>query len=88
MSYVYILISEKNGRYYIGCTNDINLRLKTHNAGKVFSTKHFCPWKLIYHETYKTLSEARKRESQIKSWKKRSAIEKLIHAAVFVADAE
>lgn len=32
----------------------------------------------MHKEEYETLSEARKRELQIKSWKKRSAIEKLL----------
>ncbi|MDP2861010.1 MAG: GIY-YIG nuclease family protein, partial [bacterium] len=65
MFYVYILISEKDRRYYIGCTHDIGLRLKKHNNGEVCSTKHFRPWKLIYHEEYTTLSDSRKRELQI-----------------------
>lgn len=78
MFYTYILQSEKNGRYYVGSCNDVNERLKRHNNGSVLSTKGYLPWKVIYTETYQTLSEARKREYQIKSWKKRSAIESLI----------
>ncbi|MDP2918981.1 MAG: GIY-YIG nuclease family protein, partial [Dehalococcoidia bacterium] len=33
MFYVYILQSEKSGRYYIGSTGDIPTRLAQHNAG-------------------------------------------------------
>lgn len=37
------------------------------------------PWRMIYSEKFDTLSEARNRELQIKNWKSRSAIERLIH---------
>jgi putative endonuclease len=77
MFYTYILQSDKNGRYYVGSCEDMENRLKRHNNGLVLSTKGYLPWKVIYTEEYETLSEARKREYQIKSWKKRSAIEKL-----------
>ena len=66
---VYILMSELNGRFYIGSCIDITERLAYHNSGRALSTKAYTPWKLVYSETYDTLSEARKREYQIKSWK-------------------
>ena len=44
----------------------------------VKSTKRYRPWQLIHEEIYVSLKEARKRETQIKSWKKRSAIENLL----------
>lgn len=67
-----------NNSYYVGSCNDIQRRLLLHNSGKVTSTKRYMPWKLVYLEEYKSRSEAINRESQIKSWKKRSAIENLI----------
>ena len=78
MFFTYILKSLINNSYYIGSCGDLAVRLNLHNRGLVKSTKRYVPWELKYKEDYKTLSEARKRESQIKSWKKRSAIEKLI----------
>jgi len=78
MFYFYILKSVKDGRYYIGSCEDIYKRLLRHNKALVISTKAHIPWKVVYNEEYKTLSEARKREYQVKSWKKRAAIEKLI----------
>lgn len=78
MFYFYILHSTKTGRYYIGSCEDIGKRLARHNAGLVQSTKFHLPWKVVYTEEYKTLSEARKREYQVKGWKKREAIERLI----------
>ncbi len=82
MFFVYILKSIKSGTYYIGCTNDIERRLKEHNSGISIYTKTDKPWKLCYNEAFNSLSEARKRENQIKSWKKRKAIEKLIQAPI------
>jgi putative endonuclease len=62
-------MSEKNGSYYVGSTKDTDIRLIKHNKGQVSSTKSFRPWKIIYTEEFKSLSGARKRERQIKSWK-------------------
>lgn len=78
MADFYILKSERNGRYYIGSCIDKDKRLIKHNAGEVRSTKAYKPWKTIYSERYKTVSEAKKREYQVKSWKSRKSIEKLI----------
>lgn len=65
--YVYVLRSLKDGRLYKGMTKDIKARLRTHNAGKVFATKGFRPWILIYSEGYSHLAEALSREKQLKS---------------------
>jgi len=78
MFYTYILKSKKNGSYYIWSCEDVNVRIKLHNSGLVKSTKRYISWSIVLKEEYKTLSEARKRELQIKSWKKRSSIEKLL----------
>jgi putative endonuclease len=75
---MYILKSQINGQYYIGQTQDLTLRLVNHNAGKVRSTKSKKPWVLLYSEAYVNRSKAFARESQIKSWKSRKAIERLI----------
>lgn len=81
---VYILKSEANGSYYVGSTHDKDARLKMHNAGLVKSTKRYMPWDMVYSENHPSLKEARAKELQIKSWKKRSAIERLINSAVIV----
>ena len=63
----------------MGSCADISKRINQHNSGFVRSTKFYLPWEIVYTEEYETLSEARKRELQIKGWKKRAAIEKLIN---------
>lgn len=77
MYFIYILKSNKNGRYYIGYTKDIDERLRLHNLGKVASTKRYIPWVLFHKEGYNSSVEARRRELQLKSWKSRKSLERL-----------
>ena len=79
--FVYILQSQSSSRYYVGQTQDLEGRLSYHNANYSKSLKNRGPWKLVYREEYATLSEAVKRERQIKSWKDRNMIERLVSAS-------
>jgi putative endonuclease len=67
MLIVYILRSEKDGRYYYGCTTDLEKRLKAHNTGRVRSTKSRRPLALHHSELFGTKTEALKRERFFKS---------------------
>ncbi|MEK7120403.1 MAG: GIY-YIG nuclease family protein [Patescibacteria group bacterium] len=78
MFYLYILQSIKFGTYYIGTTKNLVNRLSLHNKGKAVSTKNKRPWKIIFSKKFSTLSDARKMEIKLKSFKKRTAIEGLI----------
>ncbi len=64
---VYAIRSIKDSRIYVGFTSDLNTRLKYHNSGRVFSTKGFRPWHVIYIEDCVSRTEARKREKYFKS---------------------
>ena len=66
MFYVYVLKSEKDGNLYFGYTDNLALRIKLHNSGKVMSTKDRIPFVLIYFEAYKNRKDARRREVQLK----------------------
>ena len=79
---VYVLKSEKDGKYYIGITNDLEKRLIRHNKGYSRYTKNKGPFKAVYKEEYGTNSEARRRELYLKSLKSKLAIEKLINGAI------
>ena len=68
MHFVYFIRSLKNKNWvYVGSTSNLAKRIKSHNKGEVRSTKHHKPFELIYHEMYVKLSDARKRERQIKT---------------------
>lgn len=63
---MYILKSLIAEKYYIGCTSDLEKRIKEHNSAKTKSTKPYLPWKIIYYENYLGKSEAYKREWHLK----------------------
>jgi len=66
MFFTYILKSKKDGKLYIGCTNDLRRRFREHNLGLVTSTKPRKPFKLVYYESYRAKQDAFKREHNLK----------------------
>ncbi len=79
MFHFYILQSERDKSYYYGSTNNLERRLGEHNIGKSDYTRNGIPWKLVYHEVFSTLGEARKREYQVKRKKRKGYVEWLIN---------
>ena len=76
--FVYILQSQKDGRYYIGSTSNVSARLVFHNNGLQRSTKSRVPFVLVYSETFSNKQDALKREKQIKSFKGGNAFKRLL----------
>ncbi len=76
--FVYILISSKSNRFYIGHTGNLEERLIQHNSGKVKATRNKGPWSFVYLESFDTKIEANRRELEIKRKKSRKYIEYLI----------
>jgi len=73
--YVYILeCADKT--LYVGSTNDLEKRLHQHNNAKsgAHYTKIRRPVVLRYSEKLKNLSEALKREAEIKRWKRKEKL--------------
>ena len=66
MFYVYVLVSKKDGKLYIGSTNNLKKRFEKHNKGLVPSTKPRRPFVLAYYEAYADENDARIRESNLK----------------------
>jgi putative endonuclease len=62
---------------YVGCTNNLEKRIKEHNNSKrgAHYTKFRRPVILRHSETFNTLSQARRREAEIKSWRRKKKIE-------------
>lgn len=66
MNYAYILLC-CDGTLYSGWTNDLEKRLKAHNAGKGGKyTRSRLPVELVYFEAFETKSEAMRREYEFK----------------------
>lgn len=66
--YTYLLLSEKDKKYYTGYTKDLNVRFERHQKGQVPSTKHRKPFKLIYYEVCLSQQDALKREKYLKTF--------------------
>ncbi len=75
--FVYILRNPE-GRYYIGQTSDIQLRLQRHNTGRVFWTKRHRPWELVHSDQFETRSEAMAQEKRLKRLKSKLAIKEFV----------
>ena len=67
MYFIYILLNELKTRTYIGVAEDVEKRLKEHNAGRVKSSKPYRSYKIIHTESFNTLSEARQKEKYFKT---------------------
>jgi putative endonuclease len=64
--YVHILLSHKNGKFYTGCTNDLQARFNQHENGEVSSTKNRGPFEMIYYEASTNKLDAYSRERYLK----------------------
>ena len=65
--FVYVLLSQKDENFYVGYSEDLDKRIKEHYEGKVTSTKHRLPLKLIHFEYFINKSDAKAREVFFKS---------------------
>lgn len=72
MSFIVYILQCSDQTYYVGCTNNLEKRLKQHNGSKVGAhyTKIRRPVILKYKEEFSTLLEARGREAEIKRLKR------------------
>jgi predicted GIY-YIG superfamily endonuclease len=50
MFYVYVLRSSKTGRRYVGSCENVDDRLRRHDAGHSKATRHSIPWILVHSE--------------------------------------
>jgi len=66
MYFVYILLLSNN-RLYAGYTDDLKRRFSEHCSGKVKSTKHLRPPKLIFYEMFLNKKDAERRERYFKT---------------------
>jgi len=77
--YVYVLRSRIKDYIYIGYSEDLRKRFERHNAGYVQSTKSFKPYDLIFYESYRSMSDAKRREIYLKTNKGRKTLMTMLH---------
>ena len=67
MYHVYILISQKDKtKYYIGFTDNVEKRLKKHNAKETYYAKRYSPWQLQTCVSFKRKEKALSFEKYLK----------------------
>lgn len=58
-----------NGAYYVGCTQNVDVRVYAHSEGRAAAfTRCHRPVALVYTEAIETELDALRREKQIKGW--------------------
>jgi putative endonuclease len=79
MFHVYVLRSEVTGRRYTGSCEDLDDRIRRHNAGESLATRHGVPWQLIYKQEFVSRSEACERERYLKTGRGREELDRLLN---------
>jgi putative endonuclease len=69
--FVYIMASQRNGTLYIGVTSNLVQRVYQHRNGLIdgFTKKYGCKF-LVWFQAFDDLDEARRRELQMKEWRR------------------
>lgn len=67
MYYTYVLLSEKDEKFYVGYSENVKLRFEQHKKGLVESSRNRKPLKLIYYEACLSQKDALKREKYFKT---------------------
>lgn len=76
--YIYILLSLKDTKFYIGYTGNLEQRIQKHNLGLVQSTSCRLPIKLIFYEAYLNKYDALRREKYLKTSKGKTTIKAML----------
>ena len=76
MKYFTYILECADRTLYTGCTNDLEKRLKEHNESKwgAHYTKLRRPVVLKFLEEFNALKAARRRESEIKGWRRKKKL--------------
>ncbi len=79
--YVYVLLSLKDKKLYVGYSKNLKVRFDEHCNGYVNSTKNRKPLKLVYYEACLDKNDAIRRESYLKTSRGKSYINKRIKSS-------
>ena len=77
MMHVTYILECADKTLYVGCTNDLEKRLKQHNTAKAGAhyTKIRRPVVLKFSQRFRTLAKARTREAEIKQWTRKQKLD-------------
>jgi len=69
VAYRVYVIQNRDGKFYIGLSDDVGRRINQHSAGDSRWTRAKGPWTLVWQSGELSLSEARKLENRLKRQK-------------------
>ena len=78
---VYVLRSQRNGRYYTGSTNNLTRRLDEHARHASTYTRYAGPFDLVYDEQQPDRLSARRRERWFKTGRGREELQRILDDA-------
>ncbi len=78
---VYIIYSERIDKYYIGFSSNVQERLRKHNRNSKGFSSSDRPWIIVYLDVFDNKKDAMAREKQLKRWKNRERLERLIKSS-------
>ena len=77
MFHVYVLRSITTGRRCVGSCENVEERVRRHNAGHSKATRHGLPWVLLHSESFSNRAEAARRERYFKTGRGRDELDRL-----------
>jgi len=83
MHYTYVLVSDRDHRFYTGTTNDLRRRLREHGDGRVASTAYRRPVRLVYYEACVSMDHAYPRERFLKTGKGKRYLKNRLASSLF-----
>ena len=66
MAYRVYVIRNREGKFYIGLSDDVARRVQQHDAGQSQWTKGRGPWTIVWQSEESSLTDARKLENRLK----------------------
>jgi putative endonuclease len=73
--FLYILKSKSVNKFYVGISQNPQLRLEYHNSFEKGFTARYRPWEIVYAQEFNSKKEATQIEKKIKSWKSSKMIQ-------------
>ncbi|MBI5662604.1 MAG: GIY-YIG nuclease family protein [Ignavibacterium album] len=84
--YLYILKSKTSDKYYTGISEDVERRLEFHNTREKGFTSRYRPWEVVFKKEFENKAEAIRAERNVKRWKSKLMIEKLIKQEIEIPE--
>lgn len=84
----YVLLSEKDGMFYVGSTGNLERRLTEHFNGKSKSTASRRPLRLIFTEYYLSKQDVIRREKYFKTTAGKKTLRLMLRESLVLARAD